>query len=592
MKFADLRKNLKKDASGFPSVRIAVLGDTPTQFLHQALKGCAYERGLNTVIFEAGFNEVEAQVLGLKSDLYAFAPEFVLVFESTQRLLSRFYAVPRDSQSSFATAHVQHVAALCQAVDSRPGTRLIYCNFTELDDSVYGNFANKTRLSFSYQVRAVNLGLMNLAVTTPNLMIADLSSLQNDLGRRSIVSTAMYATAGLAYTLDFWPAIAGRVLDIIAAVRGRIHKAVVLDLDNTLWGGVVGDDGLENIQIGDLGIGKAFSDLQAWLKQLKQRGILLAVCSKNYEDVARGVFRDHPDMILRLDDIAVFVANWENKVDNLRHIQSVLNIGFDSMVYLDDSPFEREMVKEAIPSLTVPDLPEDPADYLEVLRSLNLFETASFSDADETRTHQYLEESRRASIQKTYESENAFLASLKMIARARPFDAFHVPRIAQLSQRSNQFNLRTVRYTERDVERLMSDPDYVTLYFTLEDRVGDYGLVSLVVLQKRDDCLFIENWLMSCRVLKRGMEELVLNTMMRAAAESGYERLVGEYVPTEKNGLVRDHYAKLGFTPERGMWVIDAERYRARPTPICEATEPGDSTGPSAANAGAAAASG
>ena len=568
MRFSELRHNLKKDFSRFPSVKIAILGDTPTQFLHQAVKGGAYDRALNTIVCEAGIDQIDAQILDPTSALYEFQPDYVLVFESTQGLLSRFYALSREQQASFAAAHLQHVEGLCQAINSRLHCQIIFCNFPEIDDAVYGNYANKTRLSFPYQVRTVNLGLMDLARAVPNLFIADLSLFQNTTGRRHIVSTTTYTTTGFVYALDSWPEIAARVLDIIQSSRGQVHKAVILDLDNTLWGGVIGDDGLENIQIGGLGIGSAFSELQAWLKQLKERGIILAVCSKNYEHVAREVFEKHPDMVLRLDDVAVFVANWENKVDNIRHIQSVLNVGFDSMVYLDDSPFERGMVKQAIPSLTVPELPEDPADYLEVLRSLNLFETASLSEGDKTRTRQYKEEAHRTILQKTYDSEAAFLASLQMIATAQPFDSFQVPRIAQLSQRSNQFNLRTVRYIDRDVERIMTDPDYVTRYFTLEDRVGHYGLISVVVLKKADGCLFIENWMMSCRVLQRGMEEFVLNAIMQAAKENGYRRVVGEYVPTAKNELVRDHYTRLGFAAEDGLWVMDVGRYLERKTYI------------------------
>jgi FkbH-like protein len=561
MRFSDIRPNLRKDYAQFPSTRIAILGDTPTQFLHQALKACAYDRSLNPIVFEAGIDQIDAQVLDATSELHRFRPDYVLLFESAQRLLSRFYACPREEQTTFGQMHLEHVQALCRALDSHLESPVIYCNFGEIDDGVYGSYANKTRLSFSYQIRRVNLGLMDLASTVQNLFIVDLSSLQNRAGRSNIVSTATYATTGFAYSLDFWPGLATRALDIVLCLRGRMHKAVVVDLDNTLWGGVVGDDGLENIQIGNLGIGRAFSELQAWLKQLQKRGILLAVCSKNYEATAREVFEKHPDMVLRLDDFAVFVANWENKVDNIRHVQRVLGIGFDSMVYLDDSPFERAMVKQAIPSLTIPELPEDPADYLDVLSSLNLFETGTLSDSDEVRTRQYRQEAHRMSLQKTYDSEAAFLASLEMVATARPFDRFHVPRIAQLSQRSNQFNLRTLRYTERDVETIMDAPSYLARYFTLADRVGDYGLVSVVVLSKRDEYLFIENWLMSCRVLQRGMEGFVLNIVMQLARENGYARVVGEYIATDKNQLVKDHYCRLGFRAENGLWIATTDDY-------------------------------
>jgi FkbH-like protein len=568
MRLTELRRNLKKDYSRFPRVKLAVVGDTPTQFLAEALRACAYDLRLDPEIFEAGVGQITAQVLDVTSELYQFEPDYVLIFEATRAVRSRFYMVPRESQRSFASAHLQHVGRLCEALNARLDTQIIYCNFSESNDGVYGNYANKTGLSFPYQIRSINLGLMDLAMQVRNLHIADLATLEQTAGRRNIVSAPTYATTGFVYALDVWPDIARAVLDIIQALRGRVHKAIVLDLDNTLWGGIVGDDGLENLQIGDLGIGRVFTDLQAWLKQLKQRGVILAVCSKNYDDVARNVFESHPDMVLRLEDIAVFVANWENKVDNIRHIQAILNVGFDSMVYLDDSSFERRMVKEAIPALTVPDLPEDPADYLETLCSLNLFEVGSLSDTDETRTRQYQQEAQRLKLQHTYESEDAFLASLEMVACARAIDDFHVPRVAQLTQRSNQFNLRTLRYTESEVQRLMNDPGRVSRYFTLQDNVGEYGLVSVVVLCKREDCLFVENWLMSCRVLKRGMEQFVLNILVDLARTSGYRRLVGEYVPTAKNQLVRDHYRRLGFVADGGFWTLDIDTYVERRTHI------------------------
>jgi FkbH-like protein len=568
LRFSDLRKNLKRDYSTFPTVKIAIFGDTPTQFLHQAIAGYAYELAINPLVYEAEPDQIDLQLRDTTSELYRFRPEYVVVFQSTQRLLSHFYETPSEQKRSFADLHLKYVQSMCDALKSRLEAHLIYCNFAEIDDAVYGNYANKTDLSFLYQTRALNVGLMKLAVSAGNLFIADLAALQNREGRRNIVSNMMYMTAGFAYSLEFWTEVARQVLSIIQSLRGRFHKAVILDLDNTLWGGTVGDDGLEHIQIGDLGIGRAFSELQAWLKQLKERGIILAVCSKNDEQVAQEVFERHPDMVLRLDDIAVFVANWGNKVDNINYIQAVINIGFESIVYLDDSPFERRMVKHAIPALTVPELPEDPADYLDELRSLNLFETASLSHADSMRTRQYQEEAQRVSLLKTYDSEEAFLASLGMVSEARAFDGFHIPRIAQLTQRSNQFNLRTVRYTERDVERIMNDPQYLTLYFTLNDEVGDYGLVSIVVLRGDEGFVFIENWLMSCRVLKRGMEDFVLNNAVRAAKKNGYTKIIGEYIPSQKNQLVRNHYPNMGFVDENGLWKLELDRYVPRKTYI------------------------
>ena len=561
MDFLQLKKNLKKDFSGLPVTRVALLGDSATQFLAQAMKGYGYEVGMNLELFEADYNQIEQQIFDASSDLYRAHPEYVLILHSAQKLRERFYALSSEEKATFADRHGETVAAYCEAIASHIPATVVYYNFPEIDDGIFGNYANKLDISFTCQQRKINCHLMEMSRNIPALFICDLSALHNRYGERFVCDERMYVTSDMIFSMDFLPLIAKSTVDIMQALSGRIKKCLIVDLDNLLWGGVVGDDGLENIQIGDLGIGKAFSELQRWIKELKRRGIILAVCSKNEERLAQEPFEKHPDMILKLQDIAVFVANWENKADNIRHIQSVLQIGFDSMVFLDDSPFERTMVRAHIPEITVPELPEDPAHYLSYLRSLNLFETASYTASDEQRTHYYQEEARRKAAQTIFTDEDEFLASLEMVSEARPVDRFIIPRIAQLTQRSNQFNLRTVRYTEEEVEKISSSRAYVTLPFTLGDRFGDYGLICVVIMKKQGDALFIDTWIMSCRVLKRGMEQFVLNRMVASAQEHGCRRLTGEYLPTPKNGIVKDHYRCLGFREENGLWILDVDGY-------------------------------
>ena len=277
-------------------------------------------------------------------------------------------------------------------------------------------------------------------------------------------------------------------------------------------------------------------------------------------------------MVLRLDDIAVFIANWETKVDNIRAVQQILNIGFDSMVFLDDNPFERAIVREHISGITVPELPEDPAEYLEYLYSMNLFETASASEVDIKRTRQYQQEAQRVELKRTFDNEQEFLVSLDMQARVESFNTFNTPRVAQLTQRSNQFNLRTIRYSEDDVKHLAQDPEVIDLAFSLSDRFGDHGLIAVVVMRPLDsETLFVDTWLMSCRVLKRGMERFTLNEMVEIARSQGYKYIVGEYIATPKNGMVAAHYASLGFTQlesEPAKWILDVANYRTLDTAI------------------------
>ena len=569
LQFKELKKLLKSDLSAFPSIKVSLIGDTATQFLGTAIKGAGVERGYNINLFEAEYNQVERQFLDSTSELYEFDADMIIVFQSTHKLGELHSQLPVEQQMKLADERLGFITSICE-IPALANKKIIYFNYPEIDDTVFGSYANKVTSSLSYQVRKLNYELMNLAQQYSNLFICDIAGLQNKLGRDFMFASNIYVSTEMVLSIDALPYVASRVMDIVCAIKGQFKKCLILDLDNTVWGGVIGDDGIEGIQLGHgLGIGKAFTEFQMWIKKLRQRGIIICVASKNNEETAKEPFEKHPDMILKLDDIAVFQANWETKVDNIRTIQSILNIGFDSMVFLDDNPFERNIVREHIKGITVPELPEDPGDYLEYLYSLNLFETASYSSADKDRTKQYQIEAKRVSLSKTFTNEADFLKSLNMVSTVSGFTKFNTPRIAQLSQRSNQFNLRTVRYTEADITALADNPDVIDLSFTLEDKFGDNGLIAVIIMKRLDaDTLFIDTWFMSCRVLKRGMENFTLNIMTEKAKAAGYKRIIGEYLPTAKNKMVENHYSDLGFNKiegtETAQYELDVESYQPR----------------------------
>ncbi|HEY9114161.1 MAG TPA: HAD-IIIC family phosphatase [Bacteroidales bacterium] len=565
--FLELKRNLKKDFSGLPAIKLAVLGDTATQFLVQALRGTGYDSGFDLQIWEADFDQIQLQVFDQTSELYEFKPEMVLLFQSAHKLLGKFNKHSPEAYSSLADKELASIEHIYSAISNNLNAKVIFYNYTEIDDAVFGNYASKTESSFLFQLRKLNFELMKFAQKNANFYLCDISTIQNRVGKNTFFQSSVYINTEMVLSLEVLPEIASKTLDLISSLKGKSKKCVILDLDNTTWGGIIGDDGIENIQVGALGIGKAFSEFQYWIKKLKNRGIIVAVCSKNTESIAKEPFEKHPDMVLRLDDISVFVANWENKADNIRFIQSVLNIGFDSMVFLDDNPFERNIVRENIPGITVPELPEDPAEYLEYLYSLNLFETITFSNEDTERTKLYQVEAQRNIAQHKFTNEDDFLKSLEMTSVVQPFNKFNTPRVAQLSQRSNQFNLRTVRYTEGDVEKMATDANYLTFTFTLEDKFGDNGLICVIILKKETEKIaFVDTWFMSCRVLKRGMENFVLNTMVDAAKQNGFEFLKGEFLPTAKNEMVKDHYESLGFVAENGYWLLDVKDYKKKAT--------------------------
>ncbi len=545
--FKQLKKLARAETSAFPQYKLAILGDCATQHLATALRGYGAYAGLGLSVFDADYNQIDAQVMDPGSELYAFAPNAVLIQMCTEKLYEAFCAASLDRRAAFAEDTFRRIRRIWEQIGANLPVTIAQCNFPLMDDGAFGQYGNKTADSFLFQQRKLNYLLMEGCQEVKNVCLIDLDALQASLGRSVFSDPKLYYIAKMPISMEALPRAAKAVVDMIQALRGAVKKCVVLDLDNTLWGGVIGDDGLSGIQIGELGLGHAFSDFQAWLKELKNRGMLLAVCSKNNDDIAREPFEKHPEMVLRLEDISMFVANWEDKASNIRNIQKTLNIGMDSLVFLDDNPFERDLVRSMIPEITVPELPEDPAMYLQYLRGLGLFEMASYSADDSRRTQQYREQAERSVFETSFASYDAYLEGLAMQAAAAPFDAFHYPRIAQLTQRSNQFNLRTVRYTEAEIEAVARDDSRITLYFMLKDKFGDHGLISVVILDKQEDALFVSEWLMSCRVLKRGMEEFIVNRIIRTAAENGFRRVVGEYIPTAKNAMVKDLYEKMGF---------------------------------------------
>ena len=561
-RFRELAKASKKDVPG-KEYRLAVLGNCATQFLSQAVKGYAHLSGMNLSVYDADYNQIDAQLLDPSSETYTFDPHYIFLYLASDKLYEDFMASDVQQRTGFADEVLSRITSYWDMIGRNSKASILQAGFTEIDDKCFGNYGAAVAASFTFQIRKLNWLLEEAMSVRPGVYPVDLLSVQLALGKERFYDPVLYYNAKVNIPLDSWGYVAKQIIDVISALQGRTKKCVILDLDNTLWGGVIGDDGLSGIEIGELGRGHVFTDLQLWLKTLKQRGILLAVCSKNNEDTAKEPFEKHEEMVLRLSDFAIFVANWEDKASNIRYIQQTLNIGMDSIVFLDDNPFERELVRSMIPDICVPELPSDPAHYLSYLQELNLFETASYSAEDADRTGMYQAEAKRRESEASFASIDDYLISLEMEGFAAPFDELHFSRIAQLTQRSNQFNLRTIRYTEDDIARIAADDRYVTLYYTLKDRFGDHGLVSVVIMKRESEReLFVDTWLMSCRVLKRGMEEYIINRMVDTARECGASTIKAEYIPTAKNKMVEHIYDAMGFDYKGdGLYSLEIDKF-------------------------------
>jgi FkbH-like protein len=550
-----------------PCVRLALLADCAVQHLAQLLTALLGRAGVRAEIHEGAFDAIELETCAAGSELYRFAPDAVIVLNSAQALR----AAHSGAEPQFAAQRLQRIVAVWDAVQAHSSATILQSTFAVPPDSVYGNYDLSVPSSLHAVVQELNAAIVAVARGRTRVRIHDVEGAASWVGRRQFFDERAWDLWKTPCALEHLPRLASNIADVVMALRGRVAKCVVTDLDNTLWGGVIGDDGLEGIALSAHGggAGESFVRLQRFLKELNRRGILLAVCSKNDEATALAPFLEHPDMVLRREDIAVFVANWDDKASSLRRIQASLNIGLDSMVFLDDNPFERNLVRELLPEVIVPELPEDPANYVTFLSELNLFETAYVSDEDRQRAALYQRETSRREAAAGYASVEEYLRSLNMQATLARFDSFHLPRIAQLIQRSNQFNLCTRRLNEAQCAALAEDPACLPLYLSLSDRLGDHGLISVVVLERSAQGMRISDWLMSCRVMGRGVEQLLMNYVVARAAEFGVARVMGEYVPTPKNAMVRDFFAQFGFTrvaAEANQWVLEVAAYRPAET--------------------------
>jgi len=542
-----LAASRRLDLSGATQkIRVALLSDAATQRLVPILRALFARHGVSAEIYEAPFDAIELEVHDRNSGLYQFQPQFVVLLNSVQALRANFLR-PGTDATAFAEQTANRMTRIWDAIQTNLPAPLIQSNFVLPYERFFGNFDWKVPESFYATVAALNLRVAENARSRGSVLIQDIEGVASWLGRRQWFEDRFWDSAKYFCALDSLPYVADNLVRIITASLGRVVKCVVVDLDNTLWGGVIGDDGVDGIQISAHGDGEAFYRMQLYLRALKQRGIVLAVCSKNEMTNAMLPFEKHREMILRREDFAVFVANWNDKAVNIRQIQETLNIGLDAMVFLDDNPFERNLVRELVPGVMVPELPEDPADYVRVISELNLFETTAFSAEDAERTKMYQAEAQRREEQAAFASVDDFLLSLDMRITVAKFDSFHLPRISQLMQRSNQFNLTTRRLSEIECKALMENHQWLPLYAKLADRLSDHGLISVVTVEALEEELAIRDWLMSCRVLGRGVEGFLMNRVLEHAQQLGLSRVTAKFIPTAKNGMVKDFFRQFGF---------------------------------------------
>lgn len=548
------------------SIRVAILSSTTDKFLRDVLGFWLALAGFKATFFDAAYDTIAQTILDPDSRLYSFDPDIVWIFTTFRDIqIPERFERPQQQVLQDIDEVVHGYFSLWSALQKRCRAYIIQNNADLPPYRTSGNYDGVAHWSGSNILRQYNARLTG--ALREGVMIFDLEYISAFYGKEKWFELPQWYNSKIPFSLDAIGEVAHQAAKLIIAIRGCAKKCLVLDLDNTLWGGVIGDDGLQGIALGDGPIGEAFVDFQRYILGLKERGVILAVCSKNDEERAWEPFLKHPNMQLKLEDFSIFKANWDNKAENIKDIAGLLNIGLDSIVFVDDDPAERELVERFLPQVVVPPMPDDPSRYRQVLDQGRYFETIGTSVEDGKRTEYYRGNIARTSAKKDFCDLTGYLKSLEMEATIGCIDEFHLPRVVQLINKSNQFHLTTTRYGENEVKELARDPNTICRHFSLKDKFGDNGLVSVVILKRVNEHEYvIDTWCMSCRVLSRGMEEYICQTMIELGLERGIGKLVGVYIPTVKNGLVADLYLRLGFSriapDEKGIihWQLELDK--------------------------------
>ena len=546
-------RELAKPAATTERFRLAILGGYSLYPLHDLLEHLLEVQGMPCELWLGDFDNYVSEIMDDEGELYAFKPQAVLLLPSNSRCRYPGHLTdPVDAQRDEATRVVNSLIDLGRRVHEKTSAEVIVANFILPARHDLGAFRSRTLGSEWTFKKWVNL---ELGLQAPAyLHVCDLEFLACRHGGIAAQDDRAWFETKQLCSSSLLVEIARETSHLLSSLRRSPKKVLVLDLDNTLWGGVIADDGMEGIELGDTSArGEAFKAFQKYIRSLKDRGTLLAVCSKNDHAKAAEAFEDHPEMVLRLPDIVSFKANWEPKSENIRQIASELNLGLDSLVFVDDNPAEIDIVRQFAPEVTTILLGPDPSLYVAQLQDCRLFEPRTITAEDAERTRQYRTEAERNTLLATVTDMDSYLESLQMEATMSAFTPVDLPRISQLINKSNQFNLTTRRRSEADLLALLQNPSYIGFTTRLSDRFGDHGLIGVLIGKIEGNMLEIDTWLMSCRVLKRQVEDAVLNELARIAIQRNCTTLKGVYLPTPKNEMVHDFYPRMGFAPAREL---------------------------------------
>jgi FkbH-like protein len=537
---------------GTTPVKLAVLSSFTADFMEPYVVVEALRRGYKAALTFGAFGQFEQELENADSGIWAFEPDALLLAMRPEDVdveaVERFSATAGARFASLAETMLERLVTCAKQARTRMRGPILVANFATPAFVPLGPFDASTVDSLTHAYALLNKRLAERLAEIAGAVVWDYAGLVRSRGTAGWTDPRLWVLARAPVAAEHQPALAAHLARTLVGTLRPASKCLVLDLDNTIWGGVIGDDGPGGIQLGDDYPGSVYKQFQRAALSLMDRGVLLAVCSKNDHDVVEQTFRTHPEMVLKWDDMSCVRANWRSKSENLREIAKELNIGIDSLVLFDDNPVERAEVRAGAPEVGVVEVPTDPLKYVQALHDCGFFDQAASSAEDRGRAAMYRQERERKAMEAEAGTPEDFLRSLAMEAEVNVADEHTLGRITQLIGKTNQFNLTTRRHTAADVAAMASSPDHVVAWLRVRDKFGDQGLICVGVVRKEGTNADIDTFLMSCRVMNRRVEHAFMSFLLERARAMGCTTATGDYLPTKKNSMVKDFYPEMGFT--------------------------------------------
>ena len=554
-------------------INVGILASFSLNGLEETLRVKCAQKGIDCRTYVGDYNQYNQEIFKSNSRLFQFNPQLTFLILDVRHILGELYFLPYSISASerkeFVETKVDEIKKLVEAFLDNSNSKLVITNFQIPVYSPYGINEQKEDFGMKQLVYEINNKIRHELKDQSLVFIYDFNEFVMKFGEYNVFNYQDYFFGDIKISIDYIPKFADELLGYVNAVMGITKKCIVLDLDNTLWGGIIGEDGFDNIKLGDDAVGRSFVEFQKRLLALNQRGIILAINSKNNFEDAMEVIKKHPSMILREDNFACMKINWDDKVTNLQEISKELNIGLDSMVFFDDDLINQEFVKTSLPEVLVVELPNDSSQFAQIITKMKEFDVLKITEEDVKRNEMYLVQKKRTELKNKIVDFDEFLKQMNIEVNIKKADSFTIPRISQLTLKTNQFNLTTKRYQQEEISSFSSDKDRIVECVQVSDKFGDNGITGVYIIEKKDSKEWIiDTFLLSCRIMGRKVEEAMLYQIIEKAKNLGIKKIKGKFIPTKKNKPAENFYSDYGFKKEGGYWVFNTEQGIKKPEQI------------------------